>query len=435
MGKNPFFWYSIFMHYIPLAEKMRPKTLDEVVGQPQLTGENGILRASIDKRAPFSFLLWGPPGSGKTTLARIYAKGFDARFISLSGVTSNTQDLKQLVKELTDTPLFRKPTILFIDEIHRWNRAQQDYLLPHLEKGLFILIGATTENPSFSLNNALLSRMRVLTVSSLASEDLQVLLQRYETQNTPLPLSEKGKASLLSFCGGDGRYLYHLLEALSHYDSQEELTEETLASLLQKRACLFDRAQDQHYDLISALHKSVRGSDPDASLYWFCRMLAGGEDPLFIGRRLVRMATEDIGLADPNALGQATHACEAYQRLGSPEGELCLAQAVVYLALAPKSNSIYLAYKAAKQTAEQTGYLPPPKTILNAPTQLMKELNYGKGYQYDHDTPYRFSGQNYFPENLERQEFYTPVEIGFEREMKKRKDYFSSLRERLSKHL
>jgi len=420
------------MQYTPLAEKMRPRSLDEVVGQPHLSGKKGILRASIDSRTPFSFLLFGPPGSGKTTLARIYAKGFDAQFIPLSGVTSSTQDLKKLVKELEDTPLLRKQTILFIDEIHRWNRAQQDYLLPHLEKGLFILIGATTENPSFSLNNALLSRMRVLTVHSLSTQDLQTLLERYEAKNGLLQLKEDAKAAIFSFCAGDGRYLFHLLEALSLHPKEEELTQEAISSLLQKRACLFDKHQDGHYDLISALHKSVRGSDPDAALYWFCRMLEGGEDPLFLGRRLVRMAVEDIGLADPQALAQASYACEAYQRLGSPEGELCLAQALVYLSLAPKSNRLYKAYGAARQAAANTGHLPPPKTILNAPTKLMKELGYGKGYQYDHDMPNSFSGQNYFPEGMHRQEFYTPIELGFEREMKKRKEYFANMREKLS---
>lgn len=413
---------------LPLAEKLRPTCLNEVFGQDHLLTEGGILKASIKKGMPLSLLLWGPPGSGKTTLARIYAKSFSAAFYPLSGVSSGVAEIKKLIATIENTPLHHQKTVIFLDEIHRFNKAQQDLFLPYLEKGTFTLIGATTENPSFTINNALLSRMRVLELNSLSSQDLNRMLERYEKEKGSLPLTEEGKKELIQLACGDGRYLMNLIENLEYVKGEKKLSLEELSDLLQKKKALYDQKGEGHYNLISALHKSVRGSDPDAALYWFCRMLEGGEDPLFIARRLIRMANEDIGLADPQALVQAMHAREAYHLLGSPEGELALAQAVIYLALAPKSNRLYLAYKKGKEFAAKTGNLTPPKTILNAPTKLMKEKEYGKGYQYDHDTQHGFSGQHYFPDEVEREIFYEPVERGFERQMGERLAYFKKLR-------
>lgn len=416
---------------IPLAERLRPQAFDEIVGQDHLLGEDGIITHIVKSGRPLSLILWGPPGSGKTSIARLYAKAFSLPFHTLSAVFSGIADLRKLVKEAEETPLFHKGIVLFVDEIHRFNKAQQDAFLPFLEKGTITLVGATAENPSFYLNNALLSRMRVLTLKTLDEQALMQILCRYENIYKHPPLSDEIKHYIIDLAQGDGRYLLNLIENIEAIGGEKApLSLESLRIHLQRRAPLFDKGGDQHYNLISALHKSVRGSDPDASLYWFARMLEGGEDPLFIGRRLIRMASEDIGLADPHALPLALAASQAYQMLGSPEGELCFAEVVIYLALAPKSNSTYQAYNSVRQSARETANLPPPSIILNAPTKLMKELDYGKGYRYDHGEEDAFSGQSYFPPSMERQIYYNPVERGFEREMKKRIDYFKSLRDK-----
>lgn len=412
----------------PLAETLRPKTLGEIVGQDHLVGPQGFITRQIEKGTPLSIILWGPPGSGKTSIARLYAKAFKLPFKSLNATFSGVADLKKIFAEGEEQPLFAGKQLLFVDEIHRFNKAQQDAFLPYVEKGSIVLVGATAENPSFYLNNALLSRVRVLEVRPLGIESLQELLDRYESRFNLLPLSLPQKERLLHLSQGDGRYLLNCIENLHGLPSTPLLTDEAFDQLLSYRPAHFDRGGDYHYNLISALHKSLRGSDPDAALYWFQRMLAGGEDPLFIARRLIRMATEDVGLADPQALSLAIAARDAYEMLGSPEGELALAEAVVYLALAPKSNAIYKAFKASQMAASQSTHLPPPKIILNAPTPLMKEHGYGEGYRYDHEEPNAFSGQNYFPDGFSREEYYLPVERGFEREMLKRKQYFSRLR-------
>lgn len=418
------------MLYVPLAERMRPQSLSEVVGQENILGPGSLIQSSIDRKTPLSLLLWGPPGSGKTTIARLYAKAFDAAFFSLSAVNSGSVDLKKIIAQIEANPLFYKVAVLFVDEVHRYNKAQQDIILPFLEKGLFILIGATTENPSFELNDALLSRLRVLRLEPLDDRALFQLMEKYEKNVAPLPLDEKAKEHLVKLSHGDGRYIFNLIENLQgSFDENTIIDDEALQKLLQRRAALFDKSGEGHYNLISALHKSVRGSDPDASLYWFCRMLDGGEDPHFIARRLVRMASEDIGLADPQALPLAVAAREAYHQLGSPEGELALAEVVVYLALAPKSNALYTAYGEARKCAKETHHQVPPSIILNAPTKLMKDVGYGKGYRYDHDEPDAFSGQDYFPEGMPRQKFYYPVDRGFERDMNRRIDYFNKLRQ------
>jgi putative ATPase len=416
----------------PLAEKMRPAHMNEIYGQDHLLGKNGFLTRVIKSGIPLSIILWGPPGCGKTSIARLYAKAFNMRFDTLSAVFSGIADLRKIIKETEETPLFSKGTVLFVDEIHRFNKAQQDAFLPFIEKGTIVLVGATAENPSFYLNNALLSRVRVLTLNPLGDHALEQILQRYESKEGPLPLKPETRQFLIQFSQGDGRYLLNLIENIRGLNNNGPLSIEDIQPYLQKRSPLFDRAGDQHYNLISALHKAVRGSDPDASLYWLARMLEGGEEPLFIARRLIRMASEDIGLADPQALHLAIAARDAYEMLGSPEGELALAQTVVYLALAPKSNAVYTAFSAARETASNTSQMDPPKIILNAPTKLMKQLGYGKEYQYDPNTEHGFSGQNYFPDDMERQKFYEPVERGFEREMKKRIAYFEKLRKQLN---
>lgn len=414
--------------HTPLAEKVRPKKLDEIVGQEHLLSPDSLLPRSIASKKPLSLLLWGPPGCGKTTLANIYAKAFEMRFVKISAIFSGVADLKKLVHEQQSTPLFGQGVLLFVDEIHRFNKAQQDAFLPFLEDGTITLIGATTENPSFYLNNALLSRMRVLKLQTLDETALAKLLERYEASHGSLPLTDEARTLLIRQAQGDGRYLYNLIENVQTHAPSHELSAEELAHLLQKRPALFDRGADGHYNLISALHKAVRGSDPDASLYWLSRILAGGEDPRFLARRMIRMASEDIGLADPEALTVTLNAQKAYETLGSPEGELALAQAAVYLALAPKSNALYTAFKASMSSAEETSQLDPPPIILNAPTKLMKQMGYGKGYIYDHDTPEGYSGQNYFPDGLEPERYYHPKERGFEREMCKRMHYFSKLK-------
>jgi putative ATPase len=416
---------------IPLAERLRPSNLNEIVGQDHLLSEDGFITKVVQNQKPLSILLWGPPGSGKTTLARLYAQAFQARFITLSAVFSGATDLKKIIHDVEDQPLLNRQTILFVDEIHRFNKAQQDIFLPFLEKGMIVLIGATTENPSFSLNDALLSRLRVLTVKPLELEGLEKIVCRFESSVQPLHLSPIARKLLLEFAHGDARHLLNMIENIVHATSQGEWVDESrLQNLVQRRSALYDKGAEGHYNLISALHKSVRGSDPDAALYWMARMLEGGEDPQFIARRMVRMAVEDVGLADPQALSVALDAWRAFDQLGAPEGELALAQAIIYLALSPKSNAIYTAFSEARTAAEKSSQLPPPKTILNAPTQLMKEMGYGKGYQYDHDAPLAFSGQDYFPEGFGRQEFYHPKEYGFEREMVKRLEYFKGLRKK-----
>lgn len=398
---------------IPLSEKLRPKILSDVSGQKNLIQS---IEKIVQNGRPLSLLLFGPPGCGKTTIARLYAQSFHLPFISLSAVFNSTSELKKILKESHDTPLFNRQTLVFVDEIHRFNRAQQDIFLPFLEDGTLVLVGATTENPSFVLNNALLSRLRVLKLEPLDESSLEEIIHRYEKEVKPLSLTAEERLHLITSSQGDARHLLNMIENL-----QEGLS-------IQKKPALYDRHQEGHFNLISALHKSVRGSDPDAALYWFCRMLEGGEDPRYLGRRLIRMATEDVGLADPDALRLALDGWNTFNMLGSPEGELALAQVVIYLSLAPKSNAVYTAYGEAKNLAGSTGHLDPPKQILNAPTKLMKELGYGEEYQYDHDTPYGFSGDDYLPEKLERQNFYKPVERGFEREMKKRLEYFARLR-------
>lgn len=418
----------------PLAEELRPRSLEEVVGQEHLLGPQGIISRAIKGQKPLSIILWGPPGCGKTSLARLYAKAFNMRFVSISAIFSGVADLKKIFKEAEEQSLLHQGTVLFVDEIHRFNKAQQDAFLPYIENGTLILVGATAENPSFYLNNALLSRLRVLTLKPLDDQALETLLQRYEKRFKHLPLTAEARELLIASAQGDGRYLYNLIENIQQAPPKEVLNHEELKSLLQKRSALFDRAGDQHYNLISALHKSVRGSDPDAALYWFARMLEGGEDPLFLARRLIRMASEDIGLADPQALPLAIAARDAYEMLGSPEGELALAEVVIYLALAPKSNRLYIAYHEAREAAAKTTHLSPPMEILNAPTRVMKRLGYGKGYQYDHDLEKGFSGQGYFPKEMERESYYIPVERGFEREMAKRLCYFKKLRDSLSEH-
>lgn len=415
----------------PLSERLRPQSLDEVVGQHHILNDEGFITQTIKSGNPLSIILWGPPGSGKTSIARLYAKAFDMRFHSLSAIFSGIADIRQIVKEAEERPLFGRGILLFVDEIHRFNKSQQDAFLPFLEKGTIVLVGATIENPSFYLNDALLSRMRVLKLNPLDESALEQLLQRYEEKVGKLRLNEHARHYLIHLAQGDGRYLYNLIENVQNIPGTGLIDQAALDRALQKRPALYDRAGEQHYNLISAMHKSIRGSDPDAAIYWFSRMLEGGEDPLYIARRLIRAASEDIGQADPQALVLTMAATDAYQMLGSPEGELALAQAVIYLALAPKSNATYIAYNESRSNASETTHLSPPSIILNAPTKLMKEFGYGKGYIYDHDTPEGFSGQNYFPESVERPSFYRPIERGFEREMKKRLDYFQKLREKV----
>ncbi|MGV1869660.1 replication-associated recombination protein A [Agrobacterium rosae] len=414
----------------PLADRLRPTTLAVVTGQPHLTGEEGVLRRMIESGSLGSMIFWGPPGTGKTTVARLLSGEAGLAFEQISAIFSGVADLKKVFEGARTRRMNGRQTLLFVDEIHRFNRAQQDSFLPVMEDGTIILVGATTENPSFELNAALLSRARVLTFKSHDEESLAELLTRAESvEEKPLPLTDDARASLIRMADGDGRAVLTLAEEVWRAVRKDEVFDtEGLTHIVQRRAPVYDKAQDGHYNLISALHKSVRGSDPDAALYYLARMMDAGEDPLYLGRRLVRMAVEDIGLADPQALVICNAAKDAYDYLGSPEGELALAQACVYLATAPKSNAVYTAFKAAMRAAKENGSLLPPKHILNAPTKLMKSEAYGDGYRYDHDEPDAFSGQDYFPEKMGRTTFYDPPDRGFERDIRKRLDWWAKLR-------
>ncbi len=418
----------------PLADRLRPETLDQVVGQDHLLGADGPIGRMVGSKRLASMVLWGPPGSGKTTIARLLAAHTDLHFELLSAVFSGVADLKRVFGDAAKRRQGGQGTLLFVDEIHRFNRIQQDSFLPYVEDGTVILVGATTENPSFEINSPLLSRCQVFVLNRLDDDALEVLLVRAEQDAArPLPLDGDARVSLRAMADGDGRYLLNLAEELFALGPIEAgvnpaLSTRELATLLQKRAPLYDKSREGHYNLISALHKSLRASDTNAGLYWLARMLAGGEQPLYIARRLVRFASEDIGLADPQALVQALAAKEAYDFLGSPEGELALAQAVIYLATAPKSNAAYRAFGGASKAAKDTGSLMPPMHILNAPTKMMSDLGYGAGYQYDHNADDAFSGQDCFPDDMERQDFYQPVDRGFERDIAKRLEYWAKLR-------
>ena len=415
----------------PLADRLRPKTLQEVIGQDHLLGE-GLLGRMVRAGRLTSVIFWGPPGTGKTTVARLLAEVTDLHFEQLSAIQSGVADLRKVFDAAKAKREAGRGTLLFIDEIHRFNRTQQDAFLPHMEDGTIVLVGATTENPSFELNSALLSRASVLAFQRLDDEALEALMQRAEAhEGRKLPLDEDAHTALISMADGDGRGLINLVEDVFlsvPADAKTIVDREGLVGLVQRRAPLYDKGQDGHYNLISALHKSVRGSDPDAALYWLARMFAGGEEPLYIARRLVRMAVEDIGMADPAALLQANAAKDAYDFLGSPEGELALAQATVYLATAPKSNAAYMAFRASMRVANESGSLLPPKHILNAPTKLMEQEGYGRAYAYDHNDAEGFSGQDYFPERMERQLFYAPTSRGYEAEVKARLERWAEIR-------
>ena len=413
----------------PLADRLRPQKLSDVVGQDHLLGQGCPITRMMDTGNLTSIILWGPPGTGKTTIARLLADQTNLHFERLSAVFSGVQDLRKVFETAKGKREMGQGTLLFVDEIHRFNRAQQDGFLPYVEDGTVILVGATTENPSFELNAALLSRTQVLVLNRLDDAAQEELLVRAEKdEGKPLTLDTDARAALRAMADGDGRYLLNMAEAVLAHDSDDDIDTARLTEVVQRRVPLYDKSQEAHYNLISALHKSLRGSDTDAALYWLARMLAGGEDPRYIARRLLRFASEDIGLADPQALVQAIASWEAYERLGSPEGELAIAQCVIYLGTAPKSNAAYMAEKSATRAARDNGSLEPPKHILNAPTSLMKDLGYGKGYEYDHNAEEAFSGQNYFPDGMERQNFYQPVERGFERDIAKRLKYWNKLR-------
>ncbi len=414
----------------PLAERLRPAALDQIVGQAHLLGPAGTLTRMLERGALASLILWGPPGVGKTTIARLLAEAAGLEFVALSAVFSGVADLKRIFEDAARLRAGGRRTLLFVDEVHRFNRAQQDGFLPVVEDGTIVLVGATTENPSFALNGALLSRCQVLVLRRLDEDALEQILARAEAEaGRPLPVVPEARAALGAMADGDGRYLLNMAEQLLAMPEGPALDAAGLALAIGRRAALYDKDREEHYNLISALHKSLRGSDPDAALYWFQRMILGGEDPRYIARRLVRFASEDIGLADPAALTQAMAAWEAYERLGSPEGELAIAQAVVYLGAAPKSNALYMATKQSAKAARSTGSLMPPAHILNAPTKLMKTLGYGSGYDYDHDTDDAFSGQDYLPDGLERMQFYQPKDRGFERELGKRMAHWAALRD------
>ncbi|MFK7882478.1 replication-associated recombination protein A [Roseobacter sp.] len=415
----------------PLADRMRPTRLSEVIGQDHLLAAEAPLGAMLAANSLSSLVFWGPPGVGKTTIAWLLADASDRAFVQISAIFSGVSELRKVFEAAKTRQRIGQGTLLFVDEIHRFNKAQQDGFLPHMEDGTIVLVGATTENPSFELNSALLSRAQVLVLRRLETPALEELMTRAEQLlGLILPLANDARAALLNMADGDGRALLNLIEQAATMKTDAPLDAKELSVRLQRRAAQYDKSGDGHYNLISALHKSVRGSDPDAALYWLARMLTAGEDPRFLARRITRMAVEDIGLADPQANRLCLDAWATYERLGSPEGELALAQAVLYLALAPKSNATYVAYKQAMKLAKQTGSKAPPKHILNAPTDLMKEQGYGSGYAYDHDADDGFSGQHYFPDDMERVSFYAPPERGYEREMSKRLSYFEKLRDK-----
>ena len=414
----------------PLADRMRPRSLGQVIGQGHVLSPEGPLGSMLAAQSLSSLILWGPPGVGKTTIARLLADETDLAFVQISAIFTGVPDLRKVFEAARIRRQNGQGTLLFVDEIHRFNKAQQDGFLPLMEDGTILLVGATTENPSFELNAALLSRAQVIVLERLSLIDLELLAQRAEQElHRALPLTGDAREALIEMADGDGRALLNLIEqVISWKPAASPLDRDALSTRLMRRASKYDKSGEEHYNLISALHKSVRGSDPDAALYWFARMLEGGEDPRFLARRITRMAIEDIGLADPQAQAVCLKGWQTYERLGSPEGELALAQAVVYLALAPKSNAVYTAYKAARGAARDTGSLPPPLHIRNAPTKLMKDIGYGAGYAYDHDAESGFSGQNYFPDGMKHPVYYAPPERGFERELKKRIDYFAKLR-------
>ncbi len=421
----------------PLADRLRPRTLDDIVGQDHLIGRDASnggapLRTMVENRALTSMILWGPPGCGKTTLARILAEGSGLAFVQLSAIFSGVAELRKVFEQAKIEAEQGRKTLLFVDEIHRFNKAQQDAFLPYVEDGTILLVGATTENPSFELNAALLSRATVFILNRLDDAALeQIIARAEEVKGRNLPLDDRARGSLKAMADGDGRFMLNMIEQIMGQTKPgETLDTERLTRIVQRRAPLYDKSDEGHYNLISALHKSVRGSDPDAALYWFCRMLDGGEDPQYIARRMVRMAVEDIGLASPQALSLCVSAWETYERLGSPEGELALVEALLYLATAPKSNAAYKAYGIAKQAAREHGSLMPPKHILNAPTKLMKEVGYGAGYVYDPDTEDGFSGQDYFPEAMGRRQFYAPNGKGFEKEIAARMGEWADMRAR-----
>lgn len=411
----------------PLADRLRPRSLGEVIGQEHILGPNGPLGQMLVHGNLSSLILWGPPGVGKTTIARLLADETDLTFVQISAIFTGMPDLRKVFESAKLRRQNGKGTLLFVDEIHRFNKAQQDGFLPHMEDGTILLVGATTENPSFELNSAVLSRSQVMILNRLTLAEMELLIQRAEKEmGKPVPVTVDARDALMEMADGDGRALLNLLEQVFVWKGKVDRDE--LSKRLSRRAPKYDKSGEEHYNLISALHKSVRGSDPDAALYWFARMLQGGEDPRYLARRITRMAVEDIGLADPDAQRLCLDAWQTYERLGSPEGELALAQSVMYLALAPKSNASYSAFSNAMAAAKQTGSEPPPKHILNAPTSMMKEHGFGEGYQYDHDAEDGFSGQNYFPDTMKRGIYYSPVERGHERELKKRLDYFAKLR-------